>query len=37
MLKDPENAWRFARFIHGKYFREESLGKKALLKATVLD
>src|SRR5271154_5906980 len=37
MLKDAENAWRFARFIHGSYFREERFGKEAPLKATVMD
>jgi hypothetical protein len=37
MLKDLENAWRFARFLHGTYFREEKFGKDSLLKANVMD
>ena len=37
MLKDAENAWRFARHLNGTWFREATLGKAAFIKATVLD
>lgn len=27
MLKDAENAWRFARFLNGTHYREDRYGK----------
>ena len=37
MLKDRENAWRFARHLNRTWFREATLGKTAFIKAIVLD
>ena len=37
MLKDKENAWRFARNMNLTYFREDRLGKEFLVKAAVIE
>jgi hypothetical protein len=37
MLKDQENAWRFARRLHRTYFRKDRIGETAFIKASVMD
>jgi hypothetical protein len=37
MLKNKENAWRFARKLNLTYFREDRYGKDYLMKAAVIE